>query len=301
MLQSGPTLKEYSALRRDFATQRPSIVAIAERHGLTVSELRPFAQGTHLVWHDGRSVVKVFCPLWARDADVELRMLRLLACTDLPVPQLEQEGVHDGWTYVVMSQLDGDCLGAVWEDLPAAARVSLSHQIGETTARFNALPTDDFEDLRADQDTLLTERVAKLRADQIARGGSDELDAALERYLAAFAPPAAAESVLLHADLTSDHFLVRDGRIIGLIDFADAFVGPWTYEFAAPAAYLTRGLEDCERAMLSGYGVELTPDLARSLRSWIVLHRYSHIAIMMREAGAASLRDWLAPFWAWLP
>jgi hypothetical protein len=30
-----------------------------------------------------------------------------------------------------------------------------------------------------------------------------------------------------------------------------------------------------------------------------VLHRYSHIAITMREQGAATFEQWLAAFWAW--
>ena len=32
-----------------------------------------------------------------------------------------------------------------------------------------------------------------------------------------------------------------------------------------------------------------------------MLHRYAHIAIMMREAKAATFKDWLGAFWAWDP
>jgi hypothetical protein len=53
MLPPIRTIKEYGALRRDVEAQRPAMVSNAERHGLPVSELRPFSQGTHLVWHTG--------------------------------------------------------------------------------------------------------------------------------------------------------------------------------------------------------------------------------------------------------
>jgi hypothetical protein len=46
-----------------------------------------------------------------------------------------------------------------------------------------------------------------------------------------------------------------------------------------------------------GRGVEATPELLVTLRCWAVLHRYGHVAIMMRRAGHASLSGWLDTLW----
>ena len=71
MLPSVPDLAAWRALRRDPAGQRQAFEAIASRHGLSASELTPLDKGTHLVWATGRSVLKLFVPLWNEDAILE--------------------------------------------------------------------------------------------------------------------------------------------------------------------------------------------------------------------------------------
>src|SRR2546426_1070974 len=78
---------------------------------------------------------------------------------------------------------------------------------------------------------------------------------------------------------------------------ADAFVGPWTYELAATSCFVTQGDRRSQRALLSGRGVETTPELLVTLRCWAVLHRYGHVATMMQRAGHASLWSWLDTLW----
>jgi Ser/Thr protein kinase RdoA (MazF antagonist) len=193
-----------------------------------------------------------------------------------------------------MSRLDGDRIGDARPHLSDADRVRLARSMGETIARVNALPWAGLESFVASQDDLLAERLPRLLKDQRDRGGDDALDAALRQFLAELPEPAPAESVLLHADLTDDHFLVRGDAVVGLIDFADAFVGPWTYELDAPVGFLTHGRPAALRALCEGRGVTPDADLLAAVRAWLVLHRYSHVAIMMREVGASSLEELLA-------
>lgn len=94
-------------------------------------------------------------------------------------------------------------------------------------------------------------------------------------------------------DLTDDNVLVSGDRVTGIIDFADAFVGPWTYELAAPACFVTRGSSAHRDSMFRGRGFEPTPELIATTRAWAILHRYSHLARMMRRAGVATLPAFL--------
>jgi len=153
------------------------------------------------------------------------------------------------------------------------------------------------ETLRAPQESLLAERHKRLLEDQRERGGDEALAAQLQAFLDTLPPLVPAESVLLHADLTADNILVHEGRLAGFIDFADAFVGPWTYELAATACFVTQGDRRSQRALLARRGVPATPELLATLRCWPVLHRYGHVALMMRSAGRANLSSWLDTLW----
>ena len=297
MLPATLPLDAYRPFRRDIEAQRPAMETIALRHGLPPGELAPFSQGTQIVWGTQRSVIKLFVPTWPEDARIEMLMLERLVGAGLPVPQLEARGEVAGWPYVVMSRLSGQRVPEEWPRLDADARERLSHDIGAAMTRLAALPVTGLDALRAPQESLLAERRPRLLQDQHERGGDDALEAQLQAFLDTLPPLLAAESVLMHADLTADNILVHDGRLAGFIDFADAFVGPWTYELAATSCSVTQGDRRSQRALLLGRGVEATPELLVTLRCWAVLHRYGHVAIMMRRARHASLWGWLDTLW----
>jgi hygromycin-B 7''-O-kinase len=204
-------------------------------------ELAPFSQGTQIVWGTQRSVIKLFVPTWPEDARIEMLMLERLVGTGLPVPQLEARGEIAGWPYVVMSRLPGQRVSEEWPGLDADARERLSRDIGAAMTRLAALPVTGLDALRAPQESLLAERRPRLLQDQRERGGDDALEAQLKEFLDTLPPLLPAESVLMHADLTADNILVHDSRLAGFIDFADAFVGPWTHELAATSCFVRQG------------------------------------------------------------
>jgi hygromycin-B 7''-O-kinase len=293
MLPSIPDLAAWRALRRDLAAQRPAFEAIAARHGLAATELSPFDKGTHLVWATERSVIKLFVPLWNEDASFETTLLELVSGTGLPVPQLEAQSELEGWRYVVMSRVSGENLGVAWRDLDDGARSRLAAHLGETMAALATLPGEKLEARAITQEALIAERLVRILPDQRERGGDEALEVELRQFLAEMAPLVSGESVVLHADLTDDNVLVTGDRITGVIDFADAFVGPATYEFAAPACFVTRGSPEHRDAMIRGRGFDPKPELIRTIRAWAILHRYGHVARMMQAAGVTTLPAFL--------
>lgn len=293
MLPSVPDIPALRALRRDAATQRPAFEAIAARHALAASELSPLDKGTHLVWATRRSVIKLFVPLWIEDAGHETTLLEMVAGTALPAPQLEARGELDGWPYLVMSRLAGEHIGAAWRLLDDRGRSRLATHLGETMAVLASLPSERLRAGAIAQDALIAERLERILVDQRERGGDEALETELRKFLAELPRLMPADSVVLHADLTDDNVLVSGDRVTGLIDFADAFVGPWTYELAAPACFVTRGSPAHRDAMFRGRGLEPTPELIATTRAWAILHRYAHVARMMNDAGVATLPAFL--------
>ncbi|GAB3922421.1 hypothetical protein GCM10029976_010860 [Kribbella albertanoniae] len=81
-------------------------------------------------------------------------------------------------------------------------------------------------------------------------------------------------SALIHADLGSDHLLVHDGRLTGIIDWTDSEIGD-------PALDLSWLLNDAPEGIAEGVAqtYEVTPDLRRRaldwhrLAPWFTLHR----------------------------
>jgi hygromycin-B 7''-O-kinase len=293
MLPSVPDLAAWRALRRDPAGQRQAFEAIASRHGLSASELTPLDKGTHLVWATGRSVLKLFVPLWNEDAILETRLLEMASGTGLPVPQLEAQGELEGWRYVVLSRLPGEHLGDAWRGLDDGGRSRLAAHLGETMAALATLPRERLADRAITQEALVAERLERVLADQRERGGDETLLAELQQFLSEMPPLVSAESVVLHADLTGDNVLVAGDRVSGVIDFADAFVGPATYELAVPACFVTRGSPQHRDAMIRGRGFDATPEMIGTVRAWAILHRYGHVARMMEAAGVTTLSAFL--------
>lgn len=293
MLPPVPDVAAWRVLRRDVALQRPAFEAIAARHGVATGELSFVDQGTHLVWTTRDRVIKLFVPLWPEDATLETTLLDMVGGTALPVPQLEAKGELEGWRYVVMSRIPGEPLGVAWGALDDRGRSRLAAHLGESMAALASLPRGPLEARATTQDALLAERLARVLPDQRERGGDEALEIELRSFLSELPPLVPAEEVVLHADLTDDNVLVSGDRVTGIIDFADAFVGPWTYELAAPACFVTRGHPAHRDAMLRGRGVESTPELTATIRAWAILHRYGHVARMMERAGVRTLRAFL--------
>jgi hygromycin-B 7''-O-kinase len=293
MLPFVSDLPAWRALRRDLAAQRPAFETIAARHGLAASELSPLDKGTHLVWATGCSVIKLFVPLWHEDASVEAKLLEIVSGSGLPVPQLEAQGELEGWRYVVMSRVAGESLGVAWRGLDDGGRTRLAAHLGETMAALATLPRERLEARAITQEALIAERLERVLSDQRERGGDEALDDELRRFLVEMPPLMRSEDVVLHADLTDDNVLVSGDRVTGVIDFADAFVGPAIYELAAPACFVTRGRSEHRDAMIRGGGFDPAPEMIRTIRAWAILHRYGHVARMMQAAGVTTLSAFL--------
>jgi hygromycin-B 7''-O-kinase len=293
MLPPVPDIAAWRILRRDAVTQRPAFEAIAARHGLAASELTHLDKGTHLVWATRRNIIKLFVPLWIEDASIETTLLEMVAGTTLPVPQLEAQGELDGWPYVVMSRVAGEHIGVAWRTLDDVGRSRLAAHLGEAMALIASLPQYRLQARAITQDALIAERLERISVDQRERGGDESLEIELRRFLADLPPLMPADDVVLHADLTDDNVLVSGDRVTGIIDFADAFVGPSTYEFAAPACFVTWGNSAHRDSMFRGRGFEPTPELIATTRAWAILHRYCSVARMMREAGVTTLPAFL--------
>ncbi|WP_407565982.1 phosphotransferase family protein [Streptomyces sp. 184] len=167
---------------------------------------------------------------------VELRMLDLLRThTSVPVPVVHfadrSRELCDA-DYFFMPYIDGDNLGVVAKQLPAAACDSLMEQVGAFNREINSLRGGAFGPLDGPGDPswrrVFTGMVEDVLADGERRGVDLGWDYDTVRTVVdvhAGSLDEVTEPRLVEWDLWAGNVLVRDGKIVGVIDHERAFYG----------------------------------------------------------------------------
>jgi hygromycin-B 7''-O-kinase len=294
----------YAALLRDAEAFRPGVEAIARRHGIPTSDLRPLATRSNVVWAAGPHVVKAVPPLWPREARAERAMLEAVeGRLGLETPRLEAAGELGDWSYVVMSRLEGLPAQDVWERVPEPDRLRAFEDLGRAVARLHALSVPGLAAIERWPDVAAAQRAgwpARAREHGLPPSFVEEGTALLARV----APDVEAlPTVPVHADLTWEHALLREAggrwRLTGLLDFADALQAPVELELAMPTTHWIPSRPDLFRAWLRAYGLPpdaLTPALSERVLACALLHRFLRLPKALARGGLAAVRDGLYGF-----
>jgi hygromycin-B 7''-O-kinase len=220
----------------------------------------------------------------------------------VPTPTLFAADTHDGWPYLLMSQLPGQRLVDAWAALSPAQRDRLADTLGESIAALHAIDTTLLADLPPPWDGFIAEQRASAAERQSARRLDahwlEQIPAFLERWL----PPPATRRVLLHTEIMREHLMVDDGRLCGLFDFEPAMVGAAEYEFASVGLFVACGDGRALRRILLAYGFaprQLDAALQCRFMANALLHRYSNLRWYLERlpAGDATTLEQLATRW----
>ena len=75
--------------------------------------------------------------------------------------------------------------------------------------------------------------------------------------------------------------------ISGIIDFGDARIGHPYYDFIAPLAHYAYGESEVSKALLRGYGLEVTGPVMESLTKYCLLHEFGRLGDFLSRHFAA--------------
>jgi hygromycin-B 7''-O-kinase len=295
MLPHISTREDYRRIYRDAGVWLPAMRAICQRHDLDAGQLEFAPPGTHVVFRVEGLYLKLFSPLWGEDFVPErLVLCQLSGRSDLPVPQLADEGTIEDWPYIIVTAVDGVPLYEVWSSMDASNREHIAARCGELMASLHSTPTVDLEAIAVDWPAFVERQIQ----DCIGHLTHADVDKQWIRSIREFMnelPPLfepGFRSVLLSADVTDEHILVseRGGQweLTGFIDFGDAMLGHPYYEFVAPGCCITRGSPELQRAMLLAYGYsadQLDATLARQLMAYTLIHRFVNISDLLALFG----------------
>jgi hygromycin-B 7''-O-kinase len=310
----------YLAVTEDPDRRRGVAEALAARHGFALREVRAFPGGSLLVLDTGAGrVIKLYSPLEPEDSETEVAALRAIEGR-LPVetPRILATGEIDGWPYLVMTRLPGQLANGgwvqrrpvdePWRRIPRADQLRVAEEVGRAVAALHGIPTGELPDrMRPDWSTFVAAQRETCVARMKTRGLGDAWLEQLPGFLDSVDLRPPAEGVLLHTEIMRDHVLVEeraDGwRLSGILDFEPAMIGDPEYELASVAVFLTGGDFEAFRAFLRGYGLPAsaqTPDLARRVLAYLLLHRYGNLAWhleLLPEHREATTLDALAAAW----
>jgi hygromycin-B 7''-O-kinase len=304
------SLRAYRASYHDEALWLPAARMICEHAGFPADGLERGPDGTHVVYFVSDEVVlKVFSPLFGADIVAETLVTPLVdGRVSVRTPSVIERGELDGWQYLFLTRVPGVPADAVWSELSGRELTALAGDVGRLIADVRKLPTAGLEALALEWDTFVAsqlDRVPERDAPEGLAVGPEDVAAFMETV-----PPGrltGAAGVLLLADITDEHVLLSRGhprRLVGLVDFGDAFVGHPDYDLVAPGLTIARGDRDVLRTLLAAAGYELGHEAAalrRGLMAQTLVHRYATLLDCVKAvpgaAGAVTLDELSMRLW----
>ena len=282
-------------LRANEAHWLPAAQQIVRAEGYDGAQLVPFGAGTNLVAAlNDQLVLKIFPSFHRAKFLSERATLRVLGgrVGDVATPELLHHGECEGWSYLIMSRLEGVAASEVWPLLAEADKPRLLRQLGRLIADVQQVSPGELLTLGPRWSDFLQMQLAGCRARHQRLGLPPALLAVLDDLLnkAVDELPRDPQSVILTGEYIPENFMlspVGDGwRVSGLFDFGDVMTGFGEYDLLGPSAFLAAGHAARMRALFEGYGLapgQVTWQLKRRLLFLMLLHQASdplrHIAI----------------------
>ncbi len=291
-----PDISTYSRLFLQNDVWWPAVAEIAQSHGLPTEQLQRCPTGSAIVYRCAGRILKLFAPFWPEESERERLGLSRCAALEIPVPMLYGEGQYQGWDYLILEELPGISLGEVWADLAVPQQRALLTQAADIMQALHGLTVPHDSALEPAWSDFVQQQMQHFAAQQQAKGLSDAWLRPLVHELRTHAPSLLeTRPVLLHSDLTEDHFLVQEHnghwQITGLIDFGDLMQGHFLYEFGAPLVFYTRGKPALRRHFLQQYGLPLNRQTEDQLFAALLLHRFVNIPWYLEHLCPPDIQD----------
>ncbi len=287
----------HTKYRPDFDEWRSAVEEVCSSVGVPCTNMAPFREGSNLVARvEDRWVVKIFPPFHRDQWESERCVLKVIhEASTLPTPEMIGEGERtDGYTYVVMTLLDGVCLEGHWKDLSLTERAGLMGDLGELMRAIHLSPIGTLSQLEPDFGEMLDVRLANLTAHHKRVETPDWIIERIESFVpdALKALDLATPPVLLTGEYTPLNLLVKKEspgtRLAGMLDFGDCMAGPAVYDILGPIVFLGEGNPNLlepffeARALLD---YPPSPEVRQGLLALLLAHRYSHPPSQFRIAG----------------
>ncbi len=261
---------------------------ICARNNIPRTSLRRLPQGENILFFvDERLVIKIFAP-FRENYLRELAALRFAqGKLSIKTPEVMHTGEIEGWSYLVMTQINGQASREVWESINMRNKVEIISHLGAAMKELHAHAAPLAQSaLNRDWHGFIEHQARTSVERQRACDANPEWLESLPAYIAARLEllPKVYEPVFLHGDVHAGNVLLTESRgcwqIAGLIDFGDSLCGFYEYDFVAPSVIMVQGNRELQRALLLAYGyneAQLDLNLRARLMLLTVLYECSDL------------------------
>jgi aminoglycoside phosphotransferase len=298
---------EYSDRLGDGDFWRPYAELALNLSGLSAAgDLQSGFVGTYPTLLGDDLVIKMFGHFgdWRRSYRAELAANRtiaqdprILAPRQIATGELFPDSDHN-WPYLISERLDGSAWREARLSLSPEQRNGIAVEVGRQIRLVHHQAAADGIQVRDDHRVDQSEVMRRHRHwAESGRSGAlsgrliDQIPSYLDDYRVG-------SRCMVHADLTEDHIFVRDGKLIGVIDWGDAMITDPYYELGA----LHLGAFAADRQLLGsfldGYGWTVDQTFVRHAMQVALMHDFDLFsAVSSLCAEADSLDDLADRLW----
>jgi hygromycin-B 7''-O-kinase len=255
---------------------------IAKEKGLSppLSRLR---KGSNIIFRlKDESILKIFSKDEVAFRDNEELFLDILhERLSVRTPELLASGEFHGYPFLQMSQLPGEPLSDVWDELDGREKESVCRQTGTLLKILHSLPAELAQDCVPEWSTFIDEQKKYLIDNHIAYGIEADRLGEISKFIRLGRPiEDTGKMVICHTEIMREHLFVtrKDTGIelSGILDFEPSMLAVPEYDFCSAGLFVTAGDGELFRQLLTAYDPSRVPE-PHDIMRMLILHRYSNL------------------------
>lgn len=260
-------------------------------------------EGSTVLYRSNGLVVKVFSPEEPEFCSNEAQFLSILhGKLGVSTPDLIAHGTYMGYPYIIMEEIQGFPLKALWANMTRRDREKITEQAAVMLRELHSIPVKKVTQHETVWGEFAAEQMKNLEANHRGFGLNENRIEEILHYmestgLAEISGP----KVICHTEIMREHLFLQRIRgevtLTGLIDFEPSMVAVPGYDLCSVGLFLTAGEKGLFQRFRNTYGYR---EEAANLMRMLLLHRYSNmkwfISTVPLEMQAKPL-ECLADYW----
>ncbi len=278
--------EHYNQLFSQDSLWEPAVHHLIRSRDLQGSPVRGI-RGSHIVYRVGSVWIKLMAPIFEKDMAFEIAGLECIQDKlEVPTPKILFQGELEGWRYIIVSHVEGERIGDVFDDIKLEDQLSLADQIASITKSIHRIEANKVISDRGDWNSFIQARLAGFLECHQSKNLHSNWLSEMPDFINQFDETEfmTDSPVFIHADLTWDHFLVQKvhggWKLAGVIDFADCRIGHPEYEMITTVVFLFKKNPVLLKKYFEVMGIpkkEMNDRLSEKLLAWTILHTFSNL------------------------
>ncbi|MED1201768.1 aminoglycoside phosphotransferase family protein [Heyndrickxia acidicola] len=266
------------------------------KENILKGKIRKFSYGAAVVYSlNEEYVLKLYPAFFSDQFAREIETMENLPYDFVvQTPRIISKGNLEGWNYLIMTQLEGDLLIDIWNDISDEEKRLLSIDLGKTILAFHNLSFQNIHYIDIGWEAFIRKQLEQMVEYHQKAGLDEKLLMQLKEYVDSSIIQFNPKEVLLTGEYTPFNLFMNqvegNWRLTGVIDFADCFLGDPHYDLLGPILFMFKGNKEWISHFLDAYGIKegsRTAMFQKKLIVYTLLHRFSDLNAFMADIASS--------------